>query len=152
QSFQNNGIRIRLTGLGGDQWLMGNVRHTADLLRRLKLWNALRQVRMDSKVLSGYRETVSPLVLLARSGLIPLLPRSVVRVSKRLLRHDRIPFWIEPQFARKTGLAERLNANSYADRATSPFPSIVQRDLWNMANSGRWGLLLEWNERHSFSF
>lgn len=109
------GMRVMLTGLGGDDWLGEGFPPYADLLRRGKLLACLQEMRKDSEgALSVIRE------LLATT-----LPRSIRQVYRRALRRDSIPAWIDPGFARRAALDDRLRRSPEPQR----FRTYVQRDL-----------------------
>jgi asparagine synthase (glutamine-hydrolysing) len=145
EEMRSRSMRIHITGVGGDQWLMGNQLHTADLLRRLRLRSAIAQARFDSKVLTG---NFSPLYLFARYGIAPLLPRSVIKIGKRFRTPHSVPTWIEPAFARKTALFDRLNVRRIRQKGTT----LAQNGVWATANSAWLGLVLEMVDEHGFSF
>jgi asparagine synthase (glutamine-hydrolysing) len=152
ESFQDSSTRIRVTGMGGDQWLAGDLRHTADLIRQLKLWTALRQARYGSRILADLGDNTSAIGVLGRYGVVPLLPHSLRRAIKMLLRRQQVPFWIEPAFAKKISLADRLNSGSGRHEDGIGRSTITQQHLWRLANSAWWGLLMEWMDRYNFSF
>lgn len=109
------GMRVMLTGLGGDDWLGEGFPPYADLLCRGRLLACLQEMRKDSdRTLSVIRE------LLATT-----LPRSIRQVYRRALRRDSIPAWIDPGFARRVALADRLRRSPEPQR----FRTYVQRDL-----------------------
>jgi asparagine synthase (glutamine-hydrolysing) len=152
ESFRQHGLRVRLTGSGGDQLTIGDPRHTADLLRRLRVWEAIRQAGLDRSVLYDPDDNVSTLSVFARYGVLPLMPIPLVRSLKSILRKPKVPFWIQPQFATKTHLVDRLQANKRKRLSRRLFPTIVQDEIWKIENDGWWGLHLEWWDRYNFSF
>jgi asparagine synthase (glutamine-hydrolysing) len=48
---RERGCRVRLTGLGGDEWLAGSARHTTDHIRRMQLVRLVRQLASDAELL-----------------------------------------------------------------------------------------------------
>ena len=122
------GIRVLLTGLGGDEWLTGSYYHYADLLRSLKLRDLIRQLRFDSRV----PRVIFPSLPVFRVGLWPLIPQGVRRVVKKVLRRNSIPPWVDPQFARRSQLTRRLQEENSAKN----FTSFAQRDLYRTLTSG----------------
>ncbi|MBI3933352.1 MAG: hypothetical protein HY316_01585 [Acidobacteria bacterium] len=98
-----------LTGDGGDQWLAGSNYHSADLLRRFRLFQAVRRSRDDSRILGGLDRHASPLRMLLRFGAFPLLPIAMQRGVRRLWKgcQTEVPLWIGPALARRAGLMER---------------------------------------------
>jgi len=109
------GMRVMLTGLGGDDWLGEGFPPYADLLRRGRLLACLQEMRKDS-------DGALPVI---RELLATTLPRSIRQVYRRALRRDPIPAWIDPGFARRVALADRLRRSPEPQR----FRTYVQRDL-----------------------
>jgi asparagine synthase (glutamine-hydrolysing) len=101
------GLRVVLTGLGGDQWLQGSEYFLCDLIARLQWRQVLRQLRLDRRF-GRLDSHFDRLRVLLRWGLIPMLPKATVRLLRRLLRRPLYPSSIEPKFARDVKLAARL--------------------------------------------
>ena len=126
---QGKGVRVLLTGDGGDQWLTGSQRHHADLLRQLRILAMIKQAVGDRKVFAYLGEfPPSFFSLFLRDGLWPLLPASAQRIIRRALRKGqfRAPEWMEPDFARRIHLSERLQK---AEAADLQFSSFAQKHL-----------------------
>jgi asparagine synthase (glutamine-hydrolysing) len=118
------GFRVLLGGDGGDQWLDGSCYHYADLLRRMRIGDAIRQARCDARTLSAGR-VARPLF---QYGILPLIPESV----KSRLRRPVTPEWIDERWAAAMCLSERLRR-----RAALPEPaSFAQRDLYRTLTDG----------------
>lgn len=124
---REQGVRVLLTGFGGDEWLSGHVYHTADLLRRFRVLGAIRQTRLDSRV-DGI---VLPALPVLRLGLWPLLPDAARLRIRRALGRARAPGWIDGGFARRIRLTERLDPP--ADRR---FPTVAQEQIYRIATGG----------------
>ncbi|MDQ6701130.1 MAG: asparagine synthase-related protein, partial [Acidobacteriota bacterium] len=125
---REKGFRVLLTGLGGDEWLMGSFYHYADLLRRFRIRDFVQKLRTNAE-LSGPRFSWRTIL---RFGLWPLAPGWLQSRFAGALQQNRIPDWIEPEFARRAGLAERLR-----NRAAAPaFRTFAQRDLHSILTSG----------------
>jgi asparagine synthase (glutamine-hydrolysing) len=122
------GFRVLLTGWGGDDWLMGSFYHYADLLRRLRILVLIRQARFDSHLST----MIVPLSSVFQFGVKPLLPRTVRRALRWMLRRDGFPDWMDPHFARRIHLAERIRREA----VRRPFSSFAQEDLYRSAFSG----------------
>ena len=88
------GCRVRLTGLGGDEWLAGSPLHLSDQLRRLQLIRFLRQLRADS----GNSGTSQTRLLLR--AVAALLPSPVRSARQRLKGPSSAPPWIGPALQR----------------------------------------------------
>ncbi len=133
------GMRVILTGVGGDEWLQGSAFYYADLIRRGRwrtLAGLLRAASPDSPV------DRSPGMMLA-AGVRPLLPPVVRRAARRLLGRTLVPSWIEPSFARRLGLDDRL-------RPPDPSPwrgSYARADVRWQLESGWEALMKEQLER-----
>ena len=138
------GVRVLLTGVGGDEWLTGSYYHYADLLRGLKIRDLIRQVRFDSKV-SG---VIFPSFPVFRVGLWPLLPQGARRVVKKVLGRSGIPPCVDPQFARRSQLTQRLQEENGAKN----FTSFAQRDLYRTLTSGWLSHLSETEDRSAAWF
>jgi asparagine synthase (glutamine-hydrolysing) len=141
---QDKGFSVLLTGTGGDEWLAGSLHHAADLLRRLRIVPMLRRVGPDTGT-SGLREIACAAV---QFGIGPLLPPLLRRTLKRILRRDGVPSWVNPDFARRINLAERLQASTH-DRG---FPSFAQADIYDLLRSGWWPHTAEVEERAASRF
>jgi asparagine synthase (glutamine-hydrolysing) len=148
---QAKAVRVHLTGSGGDQWLTGSLGHHADLLCRFRIFDLIRQSRFDSQVLSGLDEPTSPLFLVVRHGLWPLLPRAAQRAMKWALlgERDGVPCWIDLQFARRIQLSERLRKKHTAGHR---FPTVAQKELGLNLTSGWSSLGCESVERYGSWF
>jgi len=130
---QSSPARVALTGQGGDEWLAGSPFHQADLLRALRLTALARQIRCDARV---FRQTFGDHFgwsVIRNYCLAPLLPARWRRIARRLIRRDSVAAWIAPDFARRCGLRERLQAEP-----ERRFPSLVQDSLrWDLVRAQR---------------
>jgi asparagine synthase (glutamine-hydrolysing) len=125
---RQSGIRVVLTGLGGDEWLMGSYCHYADLLKSFRFAKLRRQLVQDA-ISSGGRVSWRKLF---RFGVWPLLPTGVQSAMGRLLSSRQVPPWIDASFARRTDLADRLSTQS----RSPDFPAFAQKDLYQVFASG----------------
>src|SRR5262249_38221453 len=99
--------------------------HCADLIARLEMRAALRQLRSDVAVSNewggggvGYRDA-------ARWALLPLVPRPIKRAVRPLLASS-VPKWIDRSFPKRLDLPGRLGA---AGRRAGRFPTAAQRAI-----------------------
>ena len=118
------GARSLLTGHGGDRLLTGSPLIYADRLAAGKfgiLWQLLRHARQVgaplSRLLYRYYTWMARPLLVGFAG--PALRRTMRRISG-----SGIPPWIGTDFARRTGLAERL-ARSPVQRR---FPDLARQE------------------------
>jgi asparagine synthase (glutamine-hydrolysing) len=131
---RERGSRILLTGMGGDEWLSGCFIDTADLLLRGKLLSLIRQVRIDalqSPIRIGKK--ISALHFLLADGILPLLPRTMQQMVHRMAGHKQsFPDWINPDFARRISLEERVTREPEVSKSTS----IARRGFYECFHSG----------------
>lgn len=125
---RERGVRVMLTGIGGNQWIEGTTLHMADLLAGGRLRALVTQARA-AMALIGYPSLAS---VLWGAAFLPLVPAGLRRPVGRLLGRRRLPSWIEAGFARSTGLAERLRARE----PDPPFPTRAQRTIYRAGTSG----------------
>jgi asparagine synthase (glutamine-hydrolysing) len=103
RAMATRGIRIALTGSGGDTGLTGSHFHCADLLRQgrlVRFWRRYRDVARQSATAWSASDVIP-------SALWPLLPRTVrklLRPVARRLGGYHVPRWIPPDFAARAGL------------------------------------------------
>jgi asparagine synthase (glutamine-hydrolysing) len=125
---RERGIRVMLTGMGGNQWVEGSTLHMADLLAGGRLGALVTQARA-AMALIGYPSLAS---VLWGAAVLPLVPAGLRRPIGRLLGRRRPPLWIEAGFARTSGLAERLRAAE----PDLPFSTRAQRAVYREGTSG----------------
>ncbi|MES2018807.1 MAG: asparagine synthase-related protein [Pseudomonadota bacterium] len=108
EQMRAHGMRVLLTGEGGDDWLSGSHGHWPDLLRAgrvLQLWRdskgERRKLKFAGRLMSVLAEGVGPL----------LSPRRRARLQMPHLQFStEAPAWLSPQWAQQIGLAERWRA------------------------------------------
>lgn len=125
---RERGMRVMLTGYGGNEWLEGTPLHLADLLARFRLGALVRQARADMDF-AGYPSLASTIW---GGGLLPLVPPKARRLAGRLLGRSGVPRWIEPGFARATALADRIRSVE----PEPPFRTHAQRAIYRAGTSG----------------
>ena len=105
EHLRQRGIRVLLTGEGGDDWFTGSMAHWPDLLLRGR-W---RQLLKESRERQPGRPLWRAGAGVARHGLATLLVPSLRRaLIYPHLRLGRPPEWIRPDWARRIGLADRV--------------------------------------------
>ncbi|MBV8357731.1 MAG: hypothetical protein JO189_07315 [Deltaproteobacteria bacterium] len=108
EELVRRGLRVVLTGLGGDQWLQGSEHYLCDLIARFQWRELLRQLHCDGRfgTLNSHSDRLR---VLLRWGFKPMLPKAMVRLARRLLRRPQYPYSIQSAFARDILLAARLD-------------------------------------------
>ena len=102
-------IRVLLSGTGSDEWLSGSPHAYADLLRTgqwRKLW---RSVREDSSRMPKVSDR-SAMDFFLRHALWPFVPLAGRKFARRFRGGPIVPNFIDPEFARRIGLADRLQS------------------------------------------
>ena len=147
-AMRDHGMRVMLTGVGGDYGLTGSAYHYADLLRALDFRGLLRQVAEDSRHPDrGW--SASHLFVFGLRPLIPQRWRTLARpLARRLGWVADLPDWMPAGFTSRVGLADRIRPQppdvEHAD--------LSRRDVWNGFRSGWASRLLETAERAAAEF
>lgn len=146
----HKGIRVMLTGTGGDQWMSGPECYYADLIRQGRFAELIGVVARDG---GPARRKIPQLV---KKGLWPLTPRPMRRAIRRyVLRRQPFPSTIKPEFARKIRLADRIAEKrrppgmSFGDAAIhEAFNDPFAAHAFEISNRGAAAQRIE--ERHPF--
>lgn len=151
---RTNGIRVMLSGIGGDQCMTGMFTHLADLMRAMRIAQAIRQSRDDSRAClrSGLRgRSYSAPLLLLRHGIWPLLPPAARRGVRWLRGREPngLPPYIRPEFARRIHLTDRWSGTVVDG---SRLPTFAQRNIAFSLLCGDSIFQLESAERHTARF
>jgi asparagine synthase (glutamine-hydrolysing) len=111
---REKGVRVLLTGHGGDERLSGSLYYLADFVRDGKILALCREMRgQDISILS--RHGLSTLVHYSLVPLFPNVVRKIIRSVKRALAHRRESLdWIDAEFARRINLEERVRDDRMA--------------------------------------
>jgi len=145
---QRDDIRVRLTGLGGDEWLGGSPLRYADLIRQFRISALFERLRIDRHPPGGFAPFPGYGRVLAHYGLWPLVPETLQSVIRRWLRPPKLPAPVTPAFAAKTKLLERLSARR-------PLPlcrDFTQRALYECYSSDGLAYALLGNARWNAHF
>jgi asparagine synthase (glutamine-hydrolysing) len=138
---RRQGIRVLLTGYGGDEWFGRSGYYYAHLLKYLKLARLARQLAFEYK---ESHSVISVLNSLAYRGLSPLIPSAIgnqLRLLKRLARgkrsfKDKRPFGVvSPEFASRVSLGERIALPNHCRPGADPAHRYVHALLplgWNV--------------------
>ena len=138
------GARVLLTGHGGDDLMAGSARVYADRIRRGDL-RALLTVLRHAASRRGARRWIL-YHYLAR----PLFPGFADRLLLRLSGRQPgpgLPEWIDPGFARRTGLAERLEAAQ-----PRRFRELARQALYDHFREASWDQVVHWYDRNAVGF
>ena len=107
---RDKGIRVLLTGCGGDEWFWGRDALYADLIKGYRFLDMVKLLVADEGTLRQKAKT------LLRSGLLPLLPaatkKSVQRITGRPARYP----WLTHGLLRESALEDRLALSAANDR------------------------------------
>jgi len=124
QRLRADGVRVLLTGEGGDDWLRGSLAHWPDLLRHGHVGRLLR----EGLVATGQRSLARRLAHVARHSVGPLiLPRERERLLRPHLDFSHVaPDWIRAEWAREVGLQDRWRS----DRLPVDLETVWQRQRY----------------------
>jgi asparagine synthase (glutamine-hydrolysing) len=109
ERLRADGVRVLLTGEGGDDWLRGSRAHWPDLLRR----GQVRQLLREGLVPGGQRSLARRLAHVVRHSAGPLLFSGARERLERphLDFSDAAPDWIRADWAISTGLRDRWRSD-----------------------------------------
>jgi asparagine synthase (glutamine-hydrolysing) len=141
-------LGVRLTGLGGDEWLGGTFLVYADLIRQLRVGAVFERLRIDRNPPGGFAPFPGFGYVLVHYGLWPLAPESLKSVIKRWLRPPKLPAPVAPAFAAKTRLLERLSARRSWPRCRS----FAQQALYQCYSSDALAYALRGDARWTAHF
>ena len=140
-SLRDHGAKVALTGLGGDNLFQGSVRVFRSLIRRGRFPDALKGLWEHGRWVGlSFPRSVY------RYCLGPSLPTWVDRGFRSLLGHspdNPVPPWIEPEFAKRVGLRQRLESRR-AKRYQDPARQSHYEILSHLESVGR---ACSWQER-----
>jgi asparagine synthase (glutamine-hydrolysing) len=119
------GIRVVLTGEGGDDWLRGSLAHWPDLLRQ----GRVRQLLAEGMIPSS-RSPLRRLARVVRDSAAPLLSTNRrERLFRPHLNFTRqTPPWVQPAWADRVGLRDRWTS----DRLPLELDGIWQHQRYGM--------------------
>ncbi|MFZ2063748.1 MAG: asparagine synthase-related protein [Candidatus Binatus sp.] len=154
-----NDLRVRLCGLGGDEWFTGTYLVYADLLSQFRFAAALRRLRINRNPPPGFFFPGYTKVL-AEYGVWPLVqkvvPNRLKSALRQSLRPPKLHPLVMPAFAARTKLLDRLSARW-------PLPSsrtFTQQDMfqtylsgqlpYGLEMDGRWTARFRLEARHPF--
>lgn len=103
QELRRMGVRVLLTGEGGDDWFSGSLAHWPDLVLRGHWLQLLREAA------SSDRPRWRTALMGINRGVGPLLSRTRRRdLANPHLQLGALPNWIRPEWARRISLSDRV--------------------------------------------
>ena len=124
-----DGCRVVLNGVGGDEWLTGSPVYYAEELRKFEIGHVIKCFKADSAVF-GFKQA---LFWLIRYGFFELMPELFQSGIKTLFGRGRgAPYWLSPEFVRL--LASRGRNARYM--RCSRVERVGQKQLFAMLNNG----------------
>jgi asparagine synthase (glutamine-hydrolysing) len=153
---QRRGLRALLTGQGGDEFFSGLYHPYLDHVADLRLVDVGRQIRLDA---DRFGLTSVP-ALLYWHALRPVvrrgLPAGLIRIARRVLNRGAVPAWIDPRFAGRTGLRERLRSADVDGNGLSTWRRLLRERMqsgWQAFYSDsadQWAASFGFEYRHPF--
>jgi asparagine synthase (glutamine-hydrolysing) len=139
-AIRARGLRVVLTGAGGDNGFAGSLHHYSDLLRELRLIELWQQLRTDSQLPDvGWQPS-----RLFTMGVLPLVPRwvkdAVRPTARRLGWPGGPPDWIPERLAKRVDLEAKRRIRAAA-------PTEADACVVEAFQSGWTVLMLEMSER-----
>jgi asparagine synthase (glutamine-hydrolysing) len=134
-----DGVRVMLTGAGGDLWLAGNVFSLA-LLLRCGRWLRLRREIQAARADTSWSE-------IGATMLLPNLPEVAKRALRPVTDSMKRPAWSSRDFARRIDLMDRLRAGGRRGVGATPVVRESVARFWSggmayaadrMARSAAW--------------
>jgi asparagine synthase (glutamine-hydrolysing) len=128
-AVQCRGVRVLLTGEGGDQVFSGLYHPYTELIAANRGWDVLRQVQLDVARF-GVAALPSHVYWHAlRPFMRRLVPARAARAARRWLPGRPLPPWIGGPFARRTGLRDRLRRPDPLSTSSSTWQALVHGRL-----------------------
>jgi asparagine synthase (glutamine-hydrolysing) len=110
--LRRDGIRVLLSGEGGDDWMLGSHAHWPDLLLGGR-WLRLAREGLRQGPRWSFRGQLKSVVM-ESAGPILLKTQREQLLRPHLRFTGALPSWIDPAWARRIGLAERWRADALA--------------------------------------
>ena len=140
---ERNDLGVRLTGIGGDEWLGATYYEYADLLKQLRIVALMRKLKIDRNPPAGFAPFPGYRKTLTQYGVLPLVPERLKSAMRALRRPPTVHALVAPAFATKTNLVERLSARPRLQRCRS----FAQQALYRSFSAGWLSYVLEIDAR-----
>jgi asparagine synthase (glutamine-hydrolysing) len=130
ESAQKRGIRIILSGIGGDDLMAVGFAHLTDLTLRWKFPKLVIQLQQDANTFS-----YSPYSLFLNYCVKPLIPRYIREPLKQVLKPFRgngVPSWFNKAYIKKMEINERLKYRL----CYIHFPTRSQQQIYEVLRYG----------------
>lgn len=101
QAVKEKGIRVLLTGLGGDEWFRSTHYYYVDLVRSMRFLEIFQRMRTEASIPTTKTMTLRQIMRLLVS------PRMTAAL-RRLRGRTIVPAWINREFAERISLEDRL--------------------------------------------
>lgn len=109
QAAHDKGLRVLLSGTGSDEWMTGSAYVYADLLCARDWPTLWRRVREDSRTFTNSHHRNAADFFL-RYALWPMMSPAVRKLGRRLRGKSSVPDFINPAFAKRIALSDRLES------------------------------------------
>ena len=110
QAVADKGMRVLMTGMGGDQFLTGSEYYYAELLSEFRFAELMRLLKTDQRIWSSGTPGHNRLKYLLWWGVRPMLPDNLRQRLSDTVPRERFPAFIPSEFARRIDLIGRLRA------------------------------------------
>jgi asparagine synthase (glutamine-hydrolysing) len=142
-TIRDRGIRVVLTGAGGDNGFAGSLHHYSDLVRQFRFAELWRQILDDARQPDiGWKPS-----RIFTDGVLPLLPRwfkdAVRPTARRFGWPGGPPSWIPAAFAARVDLEARVHATR------CPIADACDASVCDAFQGGWTALMLEMSERRA---
>jgi asparagine synthase (glutamine-hydrolysing) len=105
-----HGVRVMLSGLGGDELFVGQFHYLSDLLKSLRLFSLWSELAGVYPVDRSTNVRTSLPRILQYYVVGPLIPRRIRRLARSVVtRQGPLPPWVNRSLAQRVNLADRLN-------------------------------------------
>jgi asparagine synthase (glutamine-hydrolysing) len=122
----DDGVRVVLTGAGGDEWFWGRAGLYADLLKSMQFRELARFWKADK---SDFRQKARTFL---RHGLWPLLPRSLQSPIQNVFRKQRDYSWLTKELLQSSSLEDRINTLPFGK---TEFATFDQEEVFRTGNN-----------------